>query len=198
MGENLLEKYENLEELIDAKAQKKLIEMKGEKGEPGIPGKAGQSIQGPEGPIGTKGERGDKGYFVIGPPGPPGERGIDGSPDTGEEIVKKINILEIVSEKQIDASHIKNLPKAERERGIMRGGMEQIRSEDLSASLDGSTKTFTLTLNIAAVICLIGSGSPIIYRQGPHFTVSGNTITLTDDITAPAQGEVLLAVVRTQ
>lgn len=38
-----------------------------------------------------------------------GENGIDGSPDTGHEIVKKINDLPLHVESQIDASHIKNL-----------------------------------------------------------------------------------------
>lgn len=56
----------------------------------------------------TPGEsiKGDDGYTPI--------KGIDysdGSPDTGEQIVDKINELSITSDNQIDASHIKNLPK---------------------------------------------------------------------------------------
>ena len=40
-----------------------------------------------------------------------GSNGKDGSPDTGEDIVTKINELGISLDTQIDASHIKNLPK---------------------------------------------------------------------------------------
>lgn len=42
--------------------------------------------------------------------GKDGNDGKDGSPDTGEQIVDKINELPITPENQIDASHIKNLP----------------------------------------------------------------------------------------
>ena len=45
-----------------------------------------------------------------GTPGAPGAPGKDGSPDSGEQIVAKINELEIVPEKQIDFPHIKGFP----------------------------------------------------------------------------------------
>lgn len=44
--------------------------------------------------------------------GKDGKDGKDGSPDTGEQIVDKINALDTDPENQIDAKHIKNLPKA--------------------------------------------------------------------------------------
>lgn len=49
-----------------------------------------------------KGEKGDDGKD--------GKDGKDGSPDTGAIIVKKINELEAISQKQIDFNHIKNFP----------------------------------------------------------------------------------------
>ena len=50
-----------------------------------------------------KGDRGDKGEK--------GEQGEPGSLIEGEEIVVKINELEVVPIKQIDAKHIKNWPR---------------------------------------------------------------------------------------
>lgn len=61
---------------------------------------------GEDGKDGAKGEKGDKGDD-----GNDGKDGKDGSPDTGEVIVQKINSLPLEEEVQIDASHIKNLPK---------------------------------------------------------------------------------------
>lgn len=93
----------------------------GGQGEMGPEGPQGESIVGPQGPRGPKGEKGDRGergpkgasvvgpQGIQGPKGETGENGKDGSPDTGEDIVKKINDLDVVPEKQIDAKHIKNL-----------------------------------------------------------------------------------------
>lgn len=78
--------------------------------------------QGERGPKGEKGDRGEKGKDGKdgkngkdgrdGIDGLDGERGEDGSPDTGEEIVNKINSLSTWNNRyKIDASHIKNLPK---------------------------------------------------------------------------------------
>ncbi len=59
-------------------------------GEEGKPGKDG--VNGRDGKDGKKGERGEKGNDGIdGVDGHDGLDGKDGSPDTGKEIVKKIN-----------------------------------------------------------------------------------------------------------
>ncbi len=88
---------------------------KGEKGDQGI-----QGIQGKQGLKGDKGEKGDQGQkgesgassSVPGPQGTKGDAGKDGSPDTGEQIVQKINDLPTDDDdKKIDAFHIKNFPK---------------------------------------------------------------------------------------
>lgn len=95
------------------------IEIKGDKGDQGERGEVGPEgpigPQGIQGPQGEKGDIGDQGKSIVGPPGPEGppgpkgEKGESGSSDTGEEIVSKINALEIAPRKQIDAAHIKNL-----------------------------------------------------------------------------------------
>lgn len=101
--------------------------LKGEKGDKGDPG---ESIVGPAGPAGqdskVAGPKGDPGKpgkdGKDGKPGKDGKDGLDGkdgigkdglngSPDTGMDIVDKINELDTKPENQIDASHIKNLPK---------------------------------------------------------------------------------------
>lgn len=101
-------------------------ELKGEKGE------AGESIVGPPGPkgdtiIGPPGPPGKKGDTIVGPPGPPsepipGQPGKDGSPDTGSQIVEKINSSGPAD--LIDASRIKNLPTASKGKSgkYMHGG----------------------------------------------------------------------------
>lgn len=42
--------------------------------------------------------------------------------ETGEEIVQKVNELEITPEKQIDAKHIKNLPKVRQQQNVENWG----------------------------------------------------------------------------
>lgn len=115
----LMQKFEDYEKIIQEKAQKKLIEMKGAKGDKPLLG-VDYIIPNPiPGPPGAPGKDADERKIVadvlkqIPPPiqGEPGEPGKDGTEIPGEEIVSKINKLEVVSEKQIDAKHIKNLPK---------------------------------------------------------------------------------------
>jgi len=97
-----------------------LVTVKGEQGEKGETGDRGEKgDKGEKGDQGIQGERGASGYTPIkgvdyfdGAKGEQGEPGIslpgkDGSPDTGEQIVEKINALEIEPDKQIDFSHIK-------------------------------------------------------------------------------------------
>ena len=109
---------------------------------------------------------------------------------TGEVIVQKVNTLEIKPEKQIDASHIKNLPKfierVNARRTLHRGGAE-VRVYDLSASTDGTTKTFTVPGHSSAIM-VTGTDFPLFYRLTVDFTVSGTTLTLTSEVPAPTSG----------
>ena len=172
-----------------------VTQLNNKRGPSGPPGPRGVVIIGPQGMSGLKGDS------IIGPRGPMGLRGLPGSPDTGEDIVKKINSLELLPYKQIDASHIKNLPEAPKVKfqGVLRGGMETIRQDSLSSQLNGSTKIFTLTQNAVRVVALIGSQAPIVYEPTTHFTFTAPvTVTLTDAVGAPLSGQVLLAILQTQ
>ncbi len=84
---------------------------KGDKGDPGKNGKDGKDGKnGLNGKDGKDGLDGDDG--LNGTDGKEGLNGKDGSPDTGTQIVEKINSLDPEnSDEQIDAVHIKNLPK---------------------------------------------------------------------------------------
>lgn len=77
---------------------------------------------GKDGKEGKKGDKGDKGDTVVGPKGEDGytpRKGVDyfdgkdGSPDTAQQVRDKLETLE--GEERLDASAIKNLPKAVQE-----------------------------------------------------------------------------------
>jgi len=79
-----------------------LLKIKGDKGDKGEDGYT--PIKGVDYFDGIDGKDGKDG---VGIDGKDGKDGKDGSPDTGEQIVEKINDLEIEPDKQIDFSHIK-------------------------------------------------------------------------------------------
>lgn len=67
--------------------------------------------------------------------------------ETGQEIVEKINSLEIKPSLQIDAKHIKNLPVrqgTDMSGGIARGGLKLIWNTKLSGLVNGSNAVFTI------------------------------------------------------
>lgn len=148
----------------------------GPPGEPGKPGNPGK----PGGP-------GPKGDTVTGPPGPPG------SPDTGKDIVKKVNELAIEPDLQIDASHIKNLPRFGKMKGGGRkgGGGDIMMIEDLSSLTDGVSLTFAVPYNRKA-IKIESSDFPLNLYENNGFTIdaSRTVVTLTTS-NAPSTGSQL-------
>lgn len=165
----------------------------------GNPGKDGpQGLQGPSGdtivgPIGPKGETGLQGPPGIDGASVEGKPGKDGSPDTGEQIVDKINSLEIEPGLQIDIEHIKGWKeqlKAVGERSGYSGGSSGrnlFKDYDLSSQLNGVLKTF----NIPAVWNILSvnlSSFPYgALRKGIDFTYTTQTITFTSQIDAATQ-----------
>lgn len=99
---DLVEKIANVKGATGDKGLKGDRGMKGDRGETGRQGLIGQ-----RGPTGDKGDRGD-----VGADGAPGERGeagdpgMDGSSDTPNQVIAKIN----KGTEQIDASRVKNIP----------------------------------------------------------------------------------------
>lgn len=68
-----------------------------------------------------------------------GKDGVDGSPDSGEDIVNKINSLDVIPENQIDAVHIKNLPQVTKNiiGGVVSRNIYQMGDVYLSSLVDG-------------------------------------------------------------
>lgn len=112
---------------------------------------------------------------------------------TGEEIVEKVNRLATTPDKQIDASHIKNLPRMvnKQVKSSMRGGGDSVQVSDLTTQTDGTTKTFTIPVHSKA-IALLGTQFPVIYRPTTDWSSSGTTLTLTSEVGAPQAGQTLL------
>lgn len=122
--------------------------------------------------------------------------------DDGEQIVEKINGLNVAPENQIDWSHIKNAPEFRQRSG---GGLSRATADTLYAplgsgsgtvptfvdnetpggSINGSNTAFTLAHapNPAASLILILNGQYL--TQGVDYTLSTTNITMT---TAPDAG----------
>lgn len=156
-------------------------------------------LDGKQGPKGEKGEKGDKGDSIRGPQGlkgdpgkdgTPGEKGKDGTEIEGKTIVEKVNGLPVEPAFQIDAKHIKNLPKGDESTSLHRGGLKLQWNTQLSGTIDGSNTIFTLPGNLPASKdgrYIISARGVIKTADESDFTVSadGRTFTFTD---APPEG----------
>lgn len=146
--------------------------LKGDKGERGDPGPRGD--RGPEGDPGPQGPQGE-----LGAMGPAGERG---SPDTGEDIVQKINQLALSPDKQIDAKHIKNLSKVEKGGGLHRGGVKLVWNTVLQGTVNGVNTVFTLPTSKPTPkdnLFVIEARGVIKSADNSDFTTSNNNRTFT-------------------
>jgi len=195
-------------ELVTIKGEKG-DSIKGERGDPGAPGKDGKDskVPGPRGipgkdgkdskVPGPKGEPGKDGNdsIVPGPPGIPGNPGRDGSPDTGEEIIGKIN--KDKSGKVIKKEHVEGLSDIEsmaktaeaNSRFGMRAAGDTVYLADLSSQTNGVLKTFTIPVFRRAIMVTC-SDFPTVLFLNNGFTVAGGTLTLTTD-SAPSSGSML-------
>lgn len=208
LAEYLFEIEEKIDEEIPS-IKDVISRVKGEKGDKGDAGlkgdkgEQGKSVAGPQGPTGSKGEKGDKGVVgtsgkdgesIVGTSGKDGVNGKDGSPDTGKEIVDKINALEIEPELQIGVEHIKDLKKfvkkyAPSNQNITAGiiGRDIIKDIDISAQLDGVTKTFNLPAVWNIISVNLSSFPYGSLRKSIDFTYTPTSITFTSQIDASTQ-----------
>jgi hypothetical protein len=172
---------------------------KGETGERGEKGERGESIVGPQGPKGEKGDRGDqglrgeKGEDGVATDGKDGKDGRDGSPDTGKDIVDKINALEIEPDLQIGAEHIKGLDERIRNIAPKQGpiggifGRDIVQDIDISSQLDGVTKTFNIPAVWRIITVDLSSFPYGSLRKNTDYTWTPTSITFTDQIDAATQ-----------
>ncbi len=144
--------------------------------------------------------------------GMPGHNGQSPSLEAIQSIIKRnlpkqkdINLNAIASdlarafeklpkEKQLDYDALRNtpnIPQKSRKRSGGGGGGDTVNVQDLSASLDGSAKTFTVNVHFKAIM-LVGTQFPQIYRPTTDFTTVGTQLTLTNEVGAPQAGQTLL------
>lgn len=190
-----------------------------------VKGDAGESIrgdQGPEGPMGPKGDTGPQGNEgKEGPQGKEGKRGRsgrdgqdgsvglvgkDGNLLLPDEISQKLNTLSEVLNISLIAGLEKRLATMTRmiqeksgnnSVGKMRGGGDSLQVTDLSALLNGVTKTFTLPPHRKLVLAS-GSAAPFgAFRPTIDFAHTRTSLTFTSNVDAAsslAQGQSLLVI----
>ncbi len=189
-------------ELVTIKGEKGDKGDHGEKGDTGEEGKKGDTgekgadstVPGPKGEDGKQGERGEDGD--DGENGKDGTNGKDGSPDTGDQIIEKIN----ESEEQIDKDRIKGLEdEIKRITTIHRGGggvsaigVRQAfkyiaHTEQPTGAIDGVNTTYTLKNDIWWIAGFTLNGEQV--AQLPNFTYAGKTITFGTAIPAAYSGK---------
>jgi phosphopantetheinyl transferase (holo-ACP synthase) len=115
--------------------------------------------------------------------------GLNGSPDTPDQIAEKLNTLK----EAVDKSVIKDLEQLFRDvKNLKQGGGQKLfvrgggghpnNTYDLSPYLDGVTKTFTIPKNWRVIDVQIGTIPPL--RPTVDYTYTANTLTFTDEIDA--------------
>lgn len=141
-----------------------------------------------------------------------GKDGSNGSPDTGIEIVDKINVLEPIPSQQIDAIHIKNLSSITTLRGTSggsggptdrltsattAGGTTLILTDDTyNQTLTGDTGKLTImspALDRTTVSVLSPSGANVLYLTTTEGLTAGQLL-LINYGGATAEGVTILAV----
>jgi hypothetical protein len=113
----------------------------------------------------------------------------------GEDIVKEINNLPITPDKQIDAKHIKNLPKvkADGKKRLGRGTGtfgSNVQYYDLTDQCNGVTKSFTIPAH-SRVLAVYSTQFPIVYRPLIDWTDTALTLEMTAEVGAPEQNQTL-------
>lgn len=127
-----------------------------------------------------------------------GEPGANGSADTGEEIITKVN--EDKSRQKIKKEKVEGLAEIEdkaREAyatvnsfGLRMGG-DSVYFYDLSTSTDGTTKAFSLSgIQFRTILAVFMSDAPYVLMSANGFTSTASTLTLTV-ANAPSSGSQL-------
>ena len=116
---------------------------------------------------------------------------IPGSPDTGEEIVEKIN--KDKSGKVIKKEHVEGIKDIESDIKTLQSDVtknsgffmkfagDTVRTYDLSSLLNGVTKVFTLPTS-SRVLIVTGSSFPYTFRPNIDYTTTSQQITFTSTI----------------
>lgn len=107
----------------------------------------------------------------------------DGSPDSGEQIVSKINGLPLTPDQQIDAKHIKNLPKGDaKSTGLHRGGIKLVWNTQLTGTVNGTNAVFTVPASLPSPKdskFIVAARGVLKDTDSGDFTVSTDNRTIT-------------------
>ena len=152
-----------------------VISIRGEKGDDGEQGPQGESIVGPQGEKGERGEKGDEGpagkdgedgKSIVGPAGADGK---DGSPDTGDQIIEKINDSEeLIKKERVEG--IEEIEKTVRSIELRPTGGSGV-ARGIQLYVDGSKKGLANMVNLIA-----GSNITLTYSHANgrnDITISG-------------------------
>lgn len=121
----------------------------------------------------------------------------DDLPIMGEEVRDSLELLQ--GDARLEMSAIKGLEEKLEEllklakigttvRGV--GPVNQVQYADLTDQCDGATKEFEIP-RARHIIQLTGTQYPIILRPEVDYTVSNKILTLTDEVSAPSEGQTL-------
>jgi hypothetical protein len=157
---------------------------------------------GKDGERGLKGDRGERGLK-----GEKGKNGKDGRTPikgldyfteqdlkdihlTGAEIVELINNLDLIPKLQIDAKHIKGLPKKDIREGtaLHRGGIDLIWNTQLEGSVNGTNKVFTVPATLKAPRddkFIVSARGGMKSSDAGDFTTSNGNRTITFTLAPP-------------
>ena len=192
-----------------------LVTIKGEQGKAGKAGKD-STVAGPKGKDGIDGKPGVDGkpgldgkHGVVGKPGVDGKSGVDGkhgvvgksgkdgSPDTGGQIIEKINSDKgtLIKKGKVEGmddleSRVKTAEATvQTSRLGVRAGGDTVYLSDLSSQTDGILKTFTVPQWRRAIMVTCSDFPTVLFKDN-GFTTTSTTITLTTD-NAPSSGSQL-------
>lgn len=203
-AEEILELFEHGVTVLFELAQQ--IQRKADSLRDGKDGQDGQD--GRDGKDGRPGQDGVNGRDGIdgrdGKNGRDGRDGKDGSPDTADDIRNKLELLPEGEKLNIDAiEHLREeLDDLRRKRATMTGGGggampgRYILPHDLSSSLDGATKTFSLPA-FNRIVLVLSSSTPVPLRKDVDWTEDANNMQITftsnvDETTVLAPPQTLL------
>lgn len=171
LTERVLQFVAKAKEELTARIEAKLAKVRdGKDGRDGVDGK---TVKGPKGDKGDKGDRGPAGRTFIALRGEQGPAGVNAAPDTGDEIIRKINED---SQHLIIKEAVEGLPQLE----------EKVNSIELRPAGPGGAKGIGLYVNGAKKLL---TAQTINLVAGTNVTLSYNSSNGRNDITISSTGD---------
>ena len=119
--------------------------------------------------------------------------------DTPVQIAEKLELLKDDNRLKIEAiKDLKEKLEALDSRPTGGGSRKVVYTKriNLSSQCNGVLKEFTMPKDTIDVLAVFGTQFPITFDEA-DFTFSGNTLTLTSEVSAPATGQTLFALIQT-